>query len=141
VPHGPQLSRRSLLGLGLAVLAGCRARATPKARPAAPADYADLVSARDVERALLATYDALIASAPARAKPRLEVERATHAAHLAALHGTTTTNPLPFTPRRPEVQLVASARSLREYARRATEGTDAALFASIAASHEVSRNE
>jgi hypothetical protein len=141
-----RLTRRALLGLaGLAVV-GCTKHPThvpPK--PAVVPDAAALASARSSEAALLATYDAKIASSPLHKRAPLLVARAIHATHLAALHGTATGtgtgtgagSPVGSTSHVKRA-LRASAVQLRGLALAATDGTNAALLASIAASHETS---
>lgn len=145
-----RLTRRALLGLaGLAVV-GCTKHAThvpPK--PAVVPDAAALAKARSSEAALLASYDAKIASSPLPKRAPLLVARAIHATHLAALHGTSP-SPSPSTGAaspaastsqvNPHLRaaLRVSAVQLRGLALTATDGTNAALLASIAASHETS---
>jgi hypothetical protein len=137
------LTRRALLGLiGLSV-AGCskHAKAIPP-KPAVVPDAAALASARASEQMLLDAYAAKIRAAPVHERAPLVVARAVHATHLAALHGT----PAPLgtaatagtiaVPLRSALR--ASATSLRRFSLVATDGGNAALFASIAASHETS---
>lgn len=78
------VSRRALLGGGLALLAGCTTEADP---PPAP-DPDDLLRAAAVEReeALLREYDAVLLVLPSLAA-RLTPLRGQHAEHLAALRG------------------------------------------------------
>lgn len=85
-----QVSRRALLGAGLAAtgaiaggVAAMALTAAPRARVPDPVPAADLVAAAARERALLASYDAALLAAPADL--RLVSVRADHLAHLAAL--------------------------------------------------------
>jgi hypothetical protein len=135
-----QLSRRTALGLALLAVAGCQSRTkeTPLPPAAAP-DHAALQSAREGEQALLAAYDTRIRSVPLHKRGALQVERAIHATHLAALHGTAAHHATPAPVTTPlDAALRASARTLRRLALHATEGANAALLASIAASHTAS---
>jgi hypothetical protein len=134
-----QLSRRAALGLAILAATGCQSRTkTTPTPPQAPDDVA-LQTARQDEQALLAAYDAKLARLPLSKRGALQVERAIHATHLSALHGTgahhapptATSTPLP-------VALRTSARQLRRLALDATDGANAALLASIAASHTAS---
>lgn len=137
-----QLTRRSALalGVGAVALAACRddhhsPHASSRAVTPAP-DAAALETARADEVDLLAAYDRLIAHAPAHRRAPLQVERAIHATHLAALHGVEA--PTTSADRDVERALRESARRLRRLALHATAGADAALLASIAASHTTS---
>jgi hypothetical protein len=131
-----QASRRAVLLAAVVTAAGCGKHRRPKQtpRPAAP-DAAALVTARNGERLLLASYDAKIAHATPQALPRLQVERAVHATHLAALRGTAASAA--------DIAVVSdigralrdSARTLRRLALAAVDGSNAAVLASIAASH------
>jgi hypothetical protein len=133
------ISRRTLLGVAVVGIAGCGKHKKPQATtPAAVPDAAALLTARTDETRLLAAYDLKIRHATPHQRPHLEVERAIHATHLSALRGTAST---PATgPLHPQLSaaLRASAHQLRRLALAATAGSNAALFASIAASHEVS---
>jgi hypothetical protein len=136
-----QLTRRAALGLGVGavVLAGCNGKkpaAVPSSTPTPGADAAALVTARRDEVALLAAYDHLIKHTPISKRGALQVERAIHAAHLTALKGTAA----PANGGRLNIQhaLRASAQRLRRLSLAATTGANAALFASIAASHTAS---
>lgn len=149
-----RLTRRALLGLtGLAVV-GCTKHPThAPPKPAVVPDAAALANARSSEATLLAAYDAKIASSPLPKRAPLLVARAIHATHLAALHSTSP-SPSPSTspstsPGSPvgstsqvnphlRAALRASAVQLRGLALAATNGTNAALLASVAASHETS---
>jgi hypothetical protein len=123
-------------------LAGCskhshaKSATTPSPR-LTPPDDAALQRARDLEQLLVASYDAKIATAKARHRPLLEVQRAIHAAHLSALRakpdaaGITVASNLRHA-------LRSNAHELRGLALAATSGANAALLASIAAAHEVS---
>jgi hypothetical protein len=68
----------------------------------------------------------------------LQVERAIHATHLAALHGSAPSSPQRATAHVTRSALRASAAELRRLALNATVGANAALLASIAASHTAS---
>ncbi|HVT65359.1 MAG TPA: hypothetical protein VHD81_09405 [Mycobacteriales bacterium] len=119
------ITRRSVLGAGLLAIAACKHPSSPPV-PHVDPDAAALAEARAMEVQLLSeTTD------PA--------ERAAHLQHLAALGGTVpsptaTTTPVTEPVR---VQLRGSADSLRTAAVAASNGMHAAVFASIAASHEV----
>jgi hypothetical protein len=135
-----QMTRRALLCGAAVVLAGCRSKATPKPAAAAQSpDAAALLTARSTEQSLLASYDARIASLPLHKRAPLQVERAIHATHLEALHGRT---PPPGSPAPSASSLQAavraSARQLRTLSLAAVDGPNAALLASIAASHTAS---
>lgn len=129
------VSRRSLLGLSLMAIAACKHKAS--APPVDP-DAAALAVARESEQELLASYDTAIASASAAAAPRLAAERALHAAHLTALGGATPGRSTDAFSTSTSVKalLRRSARVFDGVAVGALDGTHAAVFASIAASHE-----
>jgi hypothetical protein len=136
-----QLTRRAALGLGIGavVLAGCNHKkpaAAPSSTPTSLADAAALATARHDEVALVAAYDHLIKHTPISKRGALQVERAIHAAHLAALKGT----PDPAQGAHLDIQhaLRASSQRLRRLSLAAANGANAALFASIAASHTAS---
>jgi hypothetical protein len=135
------LTRRALLGLiGLSAV-GCSKHAKPiPPKPAVVPDAAALASARAGEQMLLDSYAAQIRATALHKRAPLEVARAIHATHLAALHGTPptagTTATAGAVPLRSALR--ASAASLRGFSLDATDGGNAALFASIAASHETS---
>jgi hypothetical protein len=122
------------------VLAGCRAKTTATRTATSPSpDAAALLTARSTEQSLLASYDATIASLPLHKRAPLQVERAIHATHLEALHG----KPPPSSSATPSASslhhaLRASARQLRALSLAAVDGGNAALLASIAASHTAS---
>jgi hypothetical protein len=136
------LTRRALLGLaGLSVVACDKhPKRAVRALVVVP-DAAALVTARNLELVLLASYDAKIAQVSARRRPALEVAKAIHVAHLDALHGSTSS-----TSSTSDIAVVAnlrhelrvSAATLRDLSRNAVNGTNAAVFASIAASHQTS---
>lgn len=132
-----QISRRAVLLAAVLSVAGCTKHPKPTVpvKPVNP-DAAALVTAQDIERQLLASYHRKIHHASAHDRPLLEVERAIHAAHLEALHGSATS--LPSLTARPDLRqaLRTSATTLRGLSLSAVEGGTAALFASIAASHE-----
>jgi hypothetical protein len=134
-----QLSRRAVLGIAVLAVAGCGKHPKPAARAHLSVPDADaLLTARNGERALLASYDAKIAHATKRQLPRLQVARAIHATHLDALHGTAAGTADIAVVTHLRQALRASAKQLRSLALAATNGTDAALLASIAASHQAS---
>jgi hypothetical protein len=131
--------RRALLAATVLGVAGCgKHKQPPKPRPTAVPDAQALTSARSIEELLLASYDAKIAHSSARHRAALQVERAIHATHLAALHpgAADTTDTAVVTDLRRTLR--HSVSTLRGLALTATDGTNAALLASIAASHEVS---
>jgi len=105
-------------------------------------DAAALSKARDGERGLLAAYDVKIAHASAHEQPQLRAARAIHASHLSALSGKPAhvgtaghrVHDLPHA-------LAASASELRSLALAALVGQNAALLASIAASHQASADD
>jgi hypothetical protein len=134
------ISRRALLGLvGLAAV-GCSKHPTHHVvPPPVVPDAAALVAARRTEQLLLASYNAQIRAAPLHQRAPLQVARAIHVTHLAALHG----RAAPADRSRPVTThllsaLRTSATQLRGLALAATDGANAALLASIAASHETS---
>jgi hypothetical protein len=134
------LSRRSVLGLAALVLTGCRNHST-SSQPRVTADAAALASARASEAGLIAAYDAALPSA-GRLTARLSAERAVHSRHLAALGGRANVDPAAIGPDRSLRHLLRrSAASLRAAAVGAVDGTQAALLASIGASHEVMARE
>lgn len=119
----PRLTRRALLGAGLVVLAGCTSHRTATAT--AP-DAGLLAAARAGELALLASS--------AEGTP----EHAAHLAHLQALGGQVlapgaTPASAPTSPSYVDVR--ASVAVLQSAADRARDGGNAALLASVAASH------
>jgi hypothetical protein len=134
------ITRRSVLAGSLATVAACshpHPRSTP---PKASPDAASLAQARAGEAELIAVYDAAIVAARGRRVDTLTTARDAHAAHLAALAGTSTPAPTATLPPFSEIDalLRGSAASLRTFAVSAAIGGNAAVFASIAASHEVS---
>jgi hypothetical protein len=137
------LTRRSLLVVGALTAAGCSTHRHHSApQPSVVPDAVALETARDLEQSLIAEYDTKIATAGAQARARLQVERAIHVTHLSALHGThpAATVPSPAPAARPDITRILrhSVRSLRSLALAATSGANAALLASIAASHQTS---
>jgi hypothetical protein len=98
-------------------------------------DAAALTAARRDEAALLAAYDAQIRTQPAHKRAPLQVERAIHATHLAALQGPAASARRARASSDIAGALHASTAVLRRAALAATDGNNAALFASIAASH------
>jgi hypothetical protein len=125
--------------MGLSVVACDKHTKRTVQTPPADPDAAALVTARALEQLLLASYDAKIAHASARHRPPLEVARAIHAAHLDALHGTTgaTTADIAVVSNIRH-ELLVSASTLRGLSLDAVNGGNAALLASIAASHQTS---
>src|SRR3954453_23831053 len=120
----PRLTRRALLGAGVLVLAGCKARAHSSS---SDPDAAALAAARAGEVALLSSY--------AEGTP----EHSAHLTHLRALGGappspgsTPSTSPSPG-----YTDVRASVAVLQTAATRARAGATAATLASIAASHAV----
>jgi hypothetical protein len=103
-----------------------------------------MIAARLDEEALIAAYDRALTGASGQQLARLNVERAVHATHLAALKAYPPSagragEPLPAIPvSKLPAALRASAATNRHAALAATDGNNAALLASIAASHEVS---
>jgi hypothetical protein len=133
------LTRRALLGLvGLSVVACDKHTKRTVQAPVVPPDTDALVTARNVELLLLSSYDAKIAHASARHRPGLEVARAIHMAHLDALHGTTSSTTDIAAVANVRHELRVSVATLRGLSRDAVDGANAALFASIAASHQTS---
>lgn len=137
------LTRRAALGLGIGtvLVTGCHDHgSTPTTRPTStPArvpDAAALATARRGELHLLAAYEREIRHAPLRQRGPLRVERAIHLTHLAALHGGDSS--VIGAVGNVRHTLRASAAELRRLSLAATDGTNAALLASIAASHTAS---
>jgi predicted small lipoprotein YifL len=134
-----QISRRAVLLAAVLSVAACGKRPNPVVPPqAVNPDAAAIATAQDIERELLATYGDKIANASARERPALEVANAVHAAHLAALHGSTSTTSVITARTHLRRALKKSAVTLRGLSLAAVDGANAALFASIAASHETS---
>jgi hypothetical protein len=139
-----QISRRAVLLAAVLAAVGCGKRTNPPvpAQAAVDPDAAAVLTARSIEADLLTTYDARIANASAHKRPPLQVARAIHAAHLAALPAASSaaSSAAPAVTSHPHVRhaLLSSAATLRRLSLAAVEGTNAALFASIAASHETS---
>jgi hypothetical protein len=128
-----------VLGVAALTVAGCGKHAKPVVRtPVIVPDADALVTARNGERLLLASYDAEIAHASKRNLPHLQVARAIHATHLDALHGTPASAADIAVVTNVRHTLRASAQQLRALALAATNGSNAALLASIAASHQAS---
>jgi hypothetical protein len=94
-----------------------------------------MAEARVAEARLLASYDAKIATLPLHKRAPLQVERAIHATHLAALQGTPRNQRRAHRVQDLAAELRSSANRLRRLALSATNGTNAALLASIAAAH------
>ena len=145
-----EITRRSVLAGGLIALAGCT-HSAPKATPRRTvADAGALSEARASEQALLAAYDALLPTVEGDELSRRTAERALHAEHLAALHPPTSPSVTPLTtpadtplPTVDDVRrlIVESETTFRGLAVGAVSGDNAALFASIAASHAVMSDE
>jgi hypothetical protein len=141
---GPAFSRRTLLLTAAAgtVLVACGGRRT--ASPSAgTADTAALQQAVDEERRLLAGYDGLLSRAGP--DPTLEQARADHARHHEALLASLQTSaPVPSSPtvfpHPPTADDLGAAErasvvTLQSAAVAARDGTNAAVLASVAASH------
>jgi hypothetical protein len=137
---GVPLTRRAVLGLAALSVAGCHNKAKPvRKQPRAGLDAAALSAARVGELRLLASYDAALGSLPLHKRAPLQVERAIHAAHLAALPGpASSASPTPRPTHHLHAALRVSAADLRRLALGAVDGANAALLASIAASHTAS---
>lgn len=101
-----RLSRRALLGGGLALLMGCTTEAGPPPTP----DPDDLLRAAavDRERSLLQEYDAVLLVLPSLAA-RLMPLRAQHAEHLLALTGPASPSAAPSATPAPQVPPPATA--------------------------------
>jgi hypothetical protein len=117
-----------LLGLAALGLAGCKAGSSASATHTDP-DRSALAVARSAEQVLVAACDAA----------GLTAESAIHAEHLAALGGSV---PVPRALNTPAAHAIRallrdSTDSLRGAALAAVSGAHAAVFASVAASHEV----
>lgn len=157
VRPAPTLTRRALLGAAVVTVAGCHHSSRRPAAATPPPDAAAIRTATIDELELVATYDKLIRNAPAAKRPALEVERAIHATHLAALHSVNPTglNPTGLNPTGLSSPTAGPVRSstvaegipaalrksigqLQSLATAAIVGANAALLASIAASHQVS---
>ena len=130
-PSGPPVTRRVVLTCGLGIVAATAAgalvgiadnRATGSAQ--APAE---LVAARDAERALIAAIDASLAH-EATLRTHLAPIRADHSAHLAALEAAIGAYPTPAA-----MPAVARAAPLDRAGLRAAERTAAAHGAQRAA--------
>jgi hypothetical protein len=132
-----QLTRRAAITAAVLAAAGChRKPKPPPSTPAAPPDIAALRTAGHIEEALLAKYDAEIRRTPKHRRGALQVERAIHATHLAALQVLAAPATGAVTVRGSTTSLLrSSAAELRRFALNATDGAHAALLASIAASH------
>ena len=136
-----RLTRRSLLGLTALTVAGChKAAKRPPATPQLIPDADAISTARQIERNLLARYDEKIAAASVAERPQLVVQRAIHATHLKSLGTGYAGGPRAGAPpaRGIKADLRASIADLQHLALHATTGSNAALLASIAASHQVS---
>jgi hypothetical protein len=152
VRPAPTLTRRALLGAAVVTVAGCHHSSRRPAAATPPPDAAAIRTATIDELELVATYDKLIRNAPAAKRPALEVERAIHATHLAALHSVNPTGLNPTGLSSPTAGPVRSSTvaegipaalrksigQLQSLATAAIVGANAALLASIAASHQVS---
>jgi hypothetical protein len=136
------ITRRTLLGCAGLVLVGCRSGSGgPASSPAVPApDAVALATARQGELQLLLSYDSAIRRASLHQRPPLQVARALHATHLAALGATAPAVGLrgPLIADLPSA-LAASAHSLAGLAVAAHDGHTAATLASIGASHAATR--
>jgi hypothetical protein len=131
------VTRRAALTAALIAVAGCHG--TSKASPSTSALSADaeaLHAAEHIEQVLLATYDAEIRRTPLHRRGALQVERAIHATHLAALRALVAPVNGATTARGSTASLLqSSAAQLRRLSLDAGDGSHAALLASIAASH------
>jgi hypothetical protein len=139
---GSRLTRRSLLAGSAAFIAACSGKKHPKTSSAPPPDQAAMQTAYREEQKLIGLYkDALKQASPAT-QAKLEVELAVHETHLSALHAfavPTTYSPVGgVTDKQLKHTLHAAATSGQQAAVNATEGSNAALLASIAASHTIS---
>jgi hypothetical protein len=125
-----------------AFLAACSGHNKPKKSAAPPPDQAAMQSAYRDELKLIGLYQAAIKSSSADTQAKLEVELAVHQTHLSALKtfataatfsqvGTVTVKELKH-------QLRTAATAGQLAAVNAAEGDNAALLASIAASHTIS---
>jgi hypothetical protein len=130
-----QISRRAALSVAVVAVAGCQSRTKATPPPAREPDAAALETARRFEAELLAAYDVMIRQTPLHARGALQVERAIHSAHLSALRGTPARAPAGTRRDSAQSLLHASAGQLRRLALGAADGGNAALLASIAASH------
>jgi hypothetical protein len=131
------LTRRAALGLAALSVVGCHGSAdSPGRSPAAGPDAAALATAREGELRLLAAYRARLRSVPLHKRAPLQVELAIHTAHLGALPRVPSATPTPHPPTgHLSEALRVSAAELRRLALGAVDGANAALLASIAASH------
>lgn len=122
------------------MIAGCHSTkpATKPTPPPVVPDLEALQTARDAEAQLLTSYDAKMKHLPLHKRAPLQVERAIHATHLAALKGGPASVAAATPTHNLTAALKASATQLRRLALAATEGSNAALLASIAASHTAS---
>jgi len=132
-----QLTRRAVITAALVAVAGCHSKSKPSpSKPAVLPDAAALGTAGHLEKVLLAKYDAEIRRTPLHRRGALQVERAIHAAHLAALQGLAPPAAGSVAASGSTASLLrSSASELRRLALDATNGAHAALLASIAASH------
>lgn len=135
-----------MLGAGLLLVAACKHTSTSSQATTVDPDAAVLNQARLAEQQLIAWYDGAIAVTSGNVEV-IAAARASHAAHLAALHGGAPAMPIP-TPSpagtiAPSIVslLTSSTTTLRRAAVNAVDGTNAALLASISAAHQVSSNE
>lgn len=138
-----RLSRRTLLAGAVLTAAGCSSHHSASNRQAAvDPDAPLLVRAHDDEATLIAGYDALLAHATGQRRAQLLVQRAAHSVHLEALavHRNTASASASaaVVPRGSQLQreLTTSARRLQTAAETIRDGGNAALLASIAASHQ-----
>jgi hypothetical protein len=116
---------------------GCSKHPKPAPpRPVIVPDAPALAIARSSEQALLDTYAAKIRATPLHRRAPLQVARAVHTTHLAALSTATSTGGTGVVTSGLRAALRASVVQLRGLALAATDGANAALLASIAASHE-----
>jgi hypothetical protein len=135
-----QVTRRAVLAAAVLVAAGCRSKPRPRPSGADP-DASVLAATIDGERELLAAYDAATAGGAAG----LDVARADHATHLAALLALSgaalpSTSPSPASTGGVDARQLAatersSAAAMQTAAVSARRGQVATTLASVAASH------
>ena len=130
-----------MLGLAVLAVAGCR-HTTHSATKPPQADEGLLEQAYTTEKDIIAAYDNAIAAATGDTTALMS-ERDAHATHLAALDLSISVQPTRaiLTMRQLPAFLTESVDALRSAAVSATDGNHAAVFASIAAAHQVSGHE
>jgi hypothetical protein len=135
-----------LLAGSAVFLAACSAKKHPRAKAAPPADQAAMTAAYQQEQTLIDAYQDALAQATPKLKARLEVELAVHQTHLSALKAfrppvAATASPSTVHLTHLRSALRAAATAGRQAAVNAVDGANAALLASIAASHAISAAE